>query len=676
MARYIKVRTKLIYIISGITAIAITISFIYLRFFTEKDNLNERYLSTQRITTAIETIIQDENDLQNIGEKLSPLIISHQISSLILYDKSGVMIYAHNEKFFSEFDVANRQFKSQIQHRGFLISKSTITLEHNRIIGSLLFAISLENSNSFFKHLPYLIIVLACLYALLLYILIRFFIMPVEKIKQAAVDISQGETELALDIYGKDEFGDIAGHLRHLIGNIAHYLDEISNRQTELVTAIKDAEQAKHDLNIEADFMSQLHSLSNEYRRLKNKIDIFNHLGKDICNHFSYQAVLLYKATENHIVLFDAYFRGLTYLRDTYLIKYSNYIVPGEHDIYKIFDDHTPFFTGKPPCFEELEKANLPGHFAIVPLLGSARVWAVVAVGFLENQRKVSPHDVEKLMLFLNTIGLTLDTIENVEDLEIAINIRTKQLEIANHRLSRSMVEKNEFLRAISHDLNAPLRNIVGLIDSIIRKYESEINSDLTDRLNRIRKNIHKELELINELLELSRVKSRKIVTERIEVTEMIDQIIEKFQYEINGKHILIERPDDFPVMYYDRYTIRQIFQNLIDNAVKYMKADSKENSIKINWQQSETHFIFSIMDTGIGIQEKEREKIFSIFFRGNNELNIRSEGKGVGLAMIKTLLENLDGEIWVESEVNKGSTFYFTVPIEFAPKETETNYA
>ena len=78
--------------------------------------------------------------------------------------------------------------------------------------------------------------------------------------------------------------------------------------------------------------------------------------------------------------------------------------------------------------------------------------------------------------------------------------------------------------------------------------------------------------------------------------------------------------------------------------------------------------------DTGIGILENEHDKIFSIFFRGNNELNITAEGKGVGLAMIKTLLENMDGEIWVESEINRGSTFYFTIPIIHSQKEIITD--
>jgi signal transduction histidine kinase len=515
------------------------------------------------------------------------------------------------------------------------------------------------------------VIVLAV--CLLLYsILNRLFIIPIEKINRAAKDITNGETELALDMNRQDELGMIANNLRGLAGNIVHYLDEISNRQAELVTTIKEAKNAKYKLHMESDFMSQLHTLSNEYRRLTRKSEIFERLGRDICRHFSYHAVFLFKATENHIALFDVYFKELSYLRDTYLIKYSNYIVPGEHNIYKIFEDHTPFFTHRPPCYEEFEKTGLTGHFAIVPLLGNANVWAVVAVGYLESHRRAGPHDVEKLMLFLNTIGLTLDTIENVEDLETAITQRTNQLEQVNLRLSRAIVEKNEFLRAISHDLNAPLRNIVGLIDSILRKYEKEIHTDLVDRLFRIRKNIHKELELINELLELSRVKSRQITTEKIDLREMVDQIVEKFQYDITNKNIKVHRADDLPVIYYDHSTIRQIFQNLIDNAIKFIKADGKVQKIEINWDQNETHFIFSIKDTGIGIQEREREKVFSIFYRGNNELNIKSEGKGVGLAMIRTLLEDLDGEIWVESAINRGSTFYFTVPTTFKPREAE----
>jgi signal transduction histidine kinase len=667
-----------------ITLIALTLSILFyyslvtghktLKYMKEKVNI-----LSEVIGEPAGQFIKTE-DIKRFEEIIKPLIVLNDIEYLFIYNTRDSLIYHFNNSnntLALDFEKNNWKIKEIYEQNGMLNIYTSVIGNDNYLYGNLLFGVSIQRIEQGIQvNRGFAIYVIVSL-------IITFFVIglyfnqaiakAIIKIYNATQKIIEGKTKVELRINRHDELGEIAHNLIHVVDNISNYSEEITTRQSALVKALQEAESAKFNLNQEIEFMSNLQMLSNEYRKLSKKSEIFEKLCKDICQNFLYHAVLLFDITDDNLVLCDVYFRGLTFLRDTYLIKYSGYVVPGGNDIYKIFDDHTPFFTHYPPCYDELKRAQISGHFAIVPVLGNARVWGVVAVGFLEHNRQVGPRDVEKLMLFLNTIGLTLDTIEVLEDLESAINQRTKQLEKSNFLLNRSINEKNEFLRAISHDLNAPLRNIAGLIDSIIRKYENNKDNDLFDRLARIRKNIDKELGLINEILELSRVRIRKTLSEKININEIIDSIIEKFQFELSAKGIEVNYPQDFPVIYLEKSTIRQIFQNLIDNAIKYVNPNGKANCINISWQVSGDSYEFIVQDTGIGISDKDIDRIFSIFYRGSNELNVSSGGKGVGLAIVKTILESINGEIWVKSKENLGSSFYFTIPLRYAePDKTE----
>ena len=170
-------------------------------------------------------------------------------------------------------------------------------------------------------------------------------------------------------------------------------------------------------------------------------------------------------------------------------------------------------------------------------------------------------------------------------------------------------------------------------------------------------------MELVNEILEISKVKSRKLVIEKVDLNKLIFSIFENFNHELLEKKIKVKIQEKFPIIYFDRFIINQILQNLIDNAIKYIRSDTPARNIELKWRYVHNKLAFAIADTGIGIPPEDLDKIFSIFYRSNNEMNVESEGKGVGLAMIKSLLEKFNGEIWVKSKVDSGSIFYFTFP-------------
>jgi signal transduction histidine kinase len=246
-------------------------------------------------------------------------------------------------------------------------------------------------------------------------------------------------------------------------------------------------------------------------------------------------------------------------------------------------------------------------------------------------------------------------------DLEAKIQQRTAQLEMANKRLSSEIAEKEDFLRAVSHDLNAPLRNISGMATMLLMKSRDKFDAEIIHRLERIQKNVEAETDLIAELLELSRIKTRRQKMEPVDVNELVNDIGEVLENDLKSRGIELVVDNVLPVVQCEKARLRQVFQNLIDNAIKYM-GDKPGKAIHVGCNVRVTELEFYVRDTGIGIHPEDLSKVFFVFRRGKNTATCNVPGKGVGLASVKSIIETYNGTIWVESELGTGSTFRFTI--------------
>jgi signal transduction histidine kinase len=255
-------------------------------------------------------------------------------------------------------------------------------------------------------------------------------------------------------------------------------------------------------------------------------------------------------------------------------------------------------------------------------------------------------------------------------ELEHRIEQRTAQLAVANDRLSQEIADKEDFLRAVSHDLNAPLRNIDGMVTMLMMKHKEKLDDDISHRLERIKKNVQAETDLISELLELSRIKSRRQKLEMVETEALVWDLRGMFEGDLKSKGIELVLDTALPVVHVERARIRQVFQNLIDNAIKYM-GDSVERRIHIGCTIRVTEAEFYVRDTGIGIHKEDLGKVFFVFRRGRSADVQKVTGKGIGLASVKSIVQTYSGRIWVESEWGKGSTFRFTLNGKYVPSAT-----
>lgn len=246
-------------------------------------------------------------------------------------------------------------------------------------------------------------------------------------------------------------------------------------------------------------------------------------------------------------------------------------------------------------------------------------------------------------------------------DLEQKVQVRTSQLEAANGRLSGEIAEKEDFLRAVSHDLNAPLRNIGGMATMLLMKHREQFDPDVVHRLERIQKNVEVETDLISELLELSRIKTRRQKLETVNVDTIVRDLGGVFEEDLQSRRIALVIDTPLPLLTAERARVRQVFQNLIDNAIKYM-GDGATREIHVGCLVRADEAEFYVRDTGCGIEEAELGKVFNVFRRGRGSAVQNVAGKGVGLASVKSIIQTYRGTIWAESKAGQGSTFRFTI--------------
>ncbi|AXT62724.1 PAS domain S-box protein [Aquimarina sp. AD10] len=236
----------------------------------------------------------------------------------------------------------------------------------------------------------------------------------------------------------------------------------------------------------------------------------------------------------------------------------------------------------------------------------------------------------------------------------------TAQLELEQQReklvidLEKMNQELSDYAHIVSHDLKSPLRSIYALVNWIKEDYSSAFDKIGLGHLSMIEKTLEKMETLINDILSYSRAGNKdNLETKQIDLNTLISDIKNIILIPDNTK---VYSKQELPVIHGDKTRIQQLFQNLIGNAVMYM--DKEKGIIEIDYTDQKTHHLFIIKDNGPGIKEEYHKKIFKMFESVGNHKN----STGIGLAIVKKIVELYEGKIWLESSLDKGTTFYFTL--------------
>ncbi|GAL86111.1 hypothetical protein SCE1572_20180 [Sporocytophaga myxococcoides] len=293
-------------------------------------------------------------------------------------------------------------------------------------------------------------------------------------------------------------------------------------------------------------------------------------------------------------------------------------------------------------------------QFACVRKDGSVGVSYGKATVFRNENNQVT-----KVTGFIQDITERVMMVEQLRGLnaglEGRVNERTKELSVIIHNLKILNDSLDNYAYIISHDLKAPLTVIEGLVPFIKEDCKARpVNEEGLKMLDMVGAKVEDMKNIIENVLRTA--KMQKQIKEPIDLLQLCQDVLTTLN---PPSHFHIDIQDSLPIVNYNRTSLKQILQNLIGNAIKYM--DKKNPHIKIESVEREKYFQIGVSDNGSGIPEDKLAKIFERFEIAHSKENIESHG--LGLSIVKQLVEANGGRVWVESELGKGSDFYFTIP-------------
>ena len=285
----------------------------------------------------------------------------------------------------------------------------------------------------------------------------------------------------------------------------------------------------------------------------------------------------------------------------------------------------------------------------------------------LQNEAKEQKELIDKLKDVINTlkvynlkddekadaVQLTgSELVDFIDDQTKEIIEMNKQKESLLNELAHQNQELSDYAHMVSHDLKSPLRSIDALTAWLKDDYKDAFDTHGENTLNLIRTNVEKMDTLINGILEYSTIGKDQMEVYDVDLNKLVDNILSIIQVPI---HIKVTRTD-LPVIKGDKYRLQQLFQNLIGNAITY---NNKEQGIvEVGLADKGAFWEFYIKDNGKGIEAVYFDKIFKTFEKLENNI----ESTGIGLSIVKKIVDLYGGKIWLNSKINEGTTFYFTL--------------
>ncbi|MEA3504299.1 MAG: transporter substrate-binding domain-containing protein, partial [Bacteroidota bacterium] len=243
------------------------------------------------------------------------------------------------------------------------------------------------------------------------------------------------------------------------------------------------------------------------------------------------------------------------------------------------------------------------------------------------------------------------DRIKNLNiELENRVQLRTSELQNAINELQA-------FSYTVSHDLRTPLRGINGFTSLIEGDKENTISGNSKVYIDKIKHNVHKMNGLIKGILAFSRIGRKSIKITVCDVNVVVRDIVEEYKLRPEFKDVRFVVADDFPVVNADKVLLERVFANLIDNAVKF-SSKSSSPCVEIGVDKEK---VFFVKDNGVGFDMRYLDMVFEVFHRLHSEKEF--EGCGIGLSVVKRIIEKHNGKMWAESSIGNGAVFYFTFP-------------
>ena len=302
------------------------------------------------------------------------------------------------------------------------------------------------------------------------------------------------------------------------------------------------------------------------------------------------------------------------------------------------------------------------GSIGLALMLGYAFSWSLIG--------PVKEMDSRLKQIASGNFSQHIEVLNRDELGTLAVNLNRMNDELGQlyQQLDTANRHKSQFLGNVNHELRTPVSAIITYAGLVLNETEDQISQLQKENLQDLLKNAERLLNMIDSLLDITKIESGKLEVriESVELEEIIRSAISTIASTLNRNHVQLIRniAPDLPVLNTDRDKLRQIVLNLLDNAVKF----TERGQVKISASQQKGALKLEVSDTGIGIRKEDLNRVFEEFHRGGSTAK-KFRGTGLGLAIVKRLVGLLGGSIEVSSEVNVGSTFTLTLPLDYKAK-------
>ena len=544
------------------------------------------------------------------------------------------------------------------------ISKSSFIEFKKQKVNTILIVMSRENVRKkalfqIYGIVTLSIIIIAAIWLTSISVTKRYISSPLLKLQESASAIAHGDLDTFVDKSSGDEIGLLARHLDNMRGSIKHLFSELSQSKEQLEEHSRTLEQKVEIRTRElAQSVEELKALGEVSQTVSSTLDLETVL-TSIVRH----AVHLSKADAGTIYEFNeaeqVFIPRVNYGAGKELIQAlgeSKLRVGDKTIIGQASEKRMP---EQIPDLREVPDYPLPymhkaGYQALLalPLLSHNQL-----IGGLVVRRKDAGKFPPPIVDLLQTFAAQSVVAINNARLFREIEDKGRELAVANKH-------KSEFLANMSHELRTPLNAILGFTELIIDDIYGEVPEKIKEVLERVEKNGRHLLGLINDVLDLSKIEAGRLTLSLNEYSmqALIQTVIASVEALAEEKNLelKVKVPADITIGKGDEQRIAQVLLNLLGNAIKF----TDEGKVEVEATVSKNSFLVSVTDTGPGLSEADKTKIFEEFHQADGSSTRAKGGTGLGLSISKKIVEMHGGRIWVDSTLGVGSTFSFSVPI------------
>lgn len=475
---------------------------------------------------------------------------------------------------------------------------------------------------------------------------------PVVHLTESALRIAEGDLSQRVEVTSRDEIGILAHVFNHMTGELEALYDDLEAKVAERTELLQ---RANYQIQRRAIQMQASLEVGQAVTSVLDPDRLLEHVVRVLRDRFVYSYVAVYTADEEGEYLHLRAFAGEP---DPFQGQRIPADWPGSMG--RAFREETAVMENRPVPVTVGPPTSYTRSEVVLPLRLGGRILGVLDVQSTDEEG-FDQDDVSVLQNVANQVAVALE------------NARAYAVERrAAERLRELDRSKRRFLANMSHELRTPLTNVIGFSQLLLKGIDGPLSERQRNDLQIIYHNGQHLLGLINDLLDVSQIEAglMELKFREVNLADLIHSVMATISALVRDKEIALreEVSPDLPSVRADPARIRQVLLRLLANAAKF----TERGEIRVQAWADEEQVYVSVSDTGVGISPVDRERIFERFEQGTLENGRRPNGAGLGLALSKEFVEMHGGEIWVESEVGKGSTFTFSLPLEPAPERRE----